>query len=479
MTPNQILALPLGHIETNRPRVAWMVLSLIAADAVSLMLAMVATVMMRYATGIEVDLENYLRLTIFFPAFVMAYAAAGLYSGTSLSPQEEIRRTTICSTVVFVMLATLTLSFRGAVSYITVRLLVAILLSAILVPFFRILVRRWLGSHSWWGYRTFIFGREQQVEKLVETLQANPEFGLKPAAVVVDDSATDEWGGHGYCRGVAILSRSSLATTEIPPGTYAIVSPGAEWMLSDRDSRFSHLVVIPEMASESGGLMVGPRSIGVFRGFELRQDIMLPSKRYAKRMLDLTLTLVGGTLLLPLIGILAVAVRLSSPGPVFYSQMRLGRGGRIFAAWKFRSMVVNANECLEQYLAKDPAMRAEWEATHKLREDPRVTPVGRFLRHTSLDELPQLWNVLRGEMSLVGPRPIVPEEVQKYGDCYRSYVRVPGGITGLWQVSGRSNTTYEERVRLDEYYVRNWSVWLDLYILCRTITTVLLREGAC
>ena len=123
-------------------------------------------------------------------------------------------------------------------------------------------------------------------------------------------------------------------------------------------------------------------------------------------------------------------------------------------------------------------MAGEWQRDQKLKNDPRVTPVGRFLRKTSLDELPQLWNVLKGEMSLVGPRPIVQAEIEKYGQCFRNYARVRPGITGLWQVSGRNNTTYDQRISFDEYYVRNWSVWLDLYILVKTISVVITGYGA-
>ena len=141
-------------------------------------------------------------------------------------------------------------------------------------------------------------------------------------------------------------------------------------------------------------------------------------------------------------------------------------------------MHADADWLLTQHLQDNSELRWEWEQDHKLRSDPRVTRVGRFLRATSLDELPQLWNVFRGEMSLVGPRPIVDEEIPKYGQVYKLYQRVTPGISGLWQVSGRSNTTYEERVALDAYYVRNWSVWLDLVILARTVGGVIFRRGA-
>ncbi|MCA8958388.1 MAG: sugar transferase, partial [Planctomycetes bacterium] len=168
-----------------------------------------------------------------------------------------------------------------------------------------------------------------------------------------------------------------------------------------------------------------------------------------------------------------------SPGPVLFAHRRLGRDGRWFSVWKFRTMVIDADRKLAEYLAEHPELQREWQETHKLKSDPRITRVGRFLRRSSLDELPQIWSVLTGRMSLVGPRPIVADEVVKYGDAYALYTSVPPGITGLWQVSGRNNTTYPQRVALDAAYVRNWSIWLDLYVLYRTVKTVLRREGAC
>jgi len=181
---------------------------------------------------------------------------------------------------------------------------------------------------------------------------------------------------------------------------------------------------------------------------------------------------------LPLLFYLAVAVKMSSRGPILFGHERIGKNGRRFRAWKFRTMFQNASIVLEQYLDVHPEMQEEWQRDQKLRYDPRITRIGKFLRKTSLDELPQLWNVIRGQMSLVGPRPIVDAEVPKYGPYYKLFTMVTPGITGLWQVSGRNNTTYEERVQLDAYYVRNWSLSMDLFLLLKTIRIVLFAKGA-
>jgi lipopolysaccharide/colanic/teichoic acid biosynthesis glycosyltransferase len=197
-----------------------------------------------------------------------------------------------------------------------------------------------------------------------------------------------------------------------------------------------------------------------------------------KRSLDVALVLVSLPVTLLVLGMVAAAVAMSSPGPIFYSHRRIRKNGAFFSMWKFRTMCVNSTEVLEEYLGSHPEARAEWNKSHKLRHDPRVTRIGAFLRRYSLDELPQLWNVLTGQMSLVGPRPIVAAEVEKYGDCFNCYCKVKPGLTGLWQVSGRSALTYDERVALDCEYVQRWSLAKDTVILLRTFSSVVNQDGA-
>jgi len=182
-------------------------------------------------------------------------------------------------------------------------------------------------------------------------------------------------------------------------------------------------------------------------------------------------------LTLPLMGVIALAVRLESGGPVLFAQERLGHGRRRFRVLKFRTMRRDA-ERLEDILARDPALRREYEVYHKLRDDPRVTPLGRFLRRSTLDELPQLLNVLRGDMALVGPRPYMPEELRDMDGAEAVILEVPPGITGLWQISGRTAVSFKSRLDMDVYYIRNWTLWLDLYILLRTVAAVAIRRGA-
>jgi exopolysaccharide production protein ExoY len=198
----------------------------------------------------------------------------------------------------------------------------------------------------------------------------------------------------------------------------------------------------------------------------------------SKRAFDLIVAVPLLLFFLPLLAMTALLVRISSPGPALYVQQRIGFRGERFGCLKFRSMVLNADEVLERLLESSPEARAEWNASQKLRNDPRITPIGRFLRMSSLDELPQLINVLRGEMSLVGPRPIIDNEVPRYAADFSYYINARPGITGLWQVSGRSDSDYGKRVALDVAYVTEWSLANDVRILFRTVGVVLSARGS-
>ena len=243
-----------------------------------------------------------------------------------------------------------------------------------------------------------------------------------------------------------------------------------QWNSDELDSASQRLFFVsaPSIAavSQNAGLapVMGPQKL--FR------------YRVIKRGLDLAILTALLPVLLFLIAAVSLAVRISSPGPIFFSHRRIRRHGRFFSMWKFRTMCVNSAEVLEDYLAANPEARKEWRKSHKLKDDPRVTRVGNFLRRTSLDELPQLWNVITGSMSLVGPRPIVAAEVEKYGEFFSDYCMVKPGVTGLWQVSGRSSVSYPERVQLDRQYAHHWSLTGDAKILVRTLSSVVNQDGA-
>ena len=224
--------------------------------------------------------------------------------------------------------------------------------------------------------------------------------------------------------------------------------------------------------------IVRPTSIDGFGGIEFANQRKMRLLQTEKWVLDKLFAAIVFICALPIFVVVPLLVKLTSRGPVFYRHQRLGRRGRPIRVWKFRTMYADAEERLKAILESDPARRAEWEANFKLADDPRVTPLGRFLRRTSIDEFPQLFNVFAGDMTLVGPRPIVEGEIPRYGDSYETFSSVKPGVTGLWQASGRSDTDYVRRVALDVHYILNWSPWLDLWILKKTFAAVVFMRGA-
>jgi Undecaprenyl-phosphate galactose phosphotransferase WbaP len=460
-----------------------MVGTLVASDAIALVASVVLGVILKYLLEGHAGLAGYVRLWPFVFVFIAFYSAVGLYSGAALSPPEELRRATFSSAFLFPTIVALTASWRGPSRYVTPALFVALIASVVLVPLFRAFVRQSFANRPWWGYPTVIFGAGETGRIMVETLLREPGFGLKPVAVF---DHTQTWVDSELASKVTVL-HDFVHAAEVARNTkaaYAVIAMPASEPESLIDTieehvspYFSRILIIPPLFRWSS-LWIRPKSFGDILGLEVIQQASMPDRQVPKRLLDLALSSLALLFLAPILLAIMIAIKIESPGPALFGHLRIGRNGRFFRAWKFRTMAHNADKVLERYLAANPEARAEWERDHKLKNDPRVTAVGRFLRKTSLDELPQLWNVLSNEMSMVGPRPIVEAEIPKYGNSYSVYTRVKGGVTGLWQVSGRSDVSYDERVKLDTFYVRNWSVWLDLCILYRTIGTVLFRNGA-
>lgn len=237
-------------------------------------------------------------------------------------------------------------------------------------------------------------------------------------------------------------------------------------------------VITPLWGLPLAGMAVSSLFSNELSFMSLKNNLGLRHMRSLKRLFDLICAILLLIFLSPLFLLLIILVKTSSPGPVFYGHERVGRQGRLFKCYKFRTMVIGSAGALEDLLAADPVARAEWERDFKLKNDPRITKIGKFLRDYSLDELPQLLSVLVGDMSLVGPRPIVQDELERYRDDIDYYLEVRPGITGIWQVSGRSDVDYSERVTYDVWYVKNWMLWYDIVILLKTFGAVLGKKGA-
>jgi len=451
-------------------------LALILTDLSTLTISLLLSVWLRHLLEPTLPLGNYLSLWPLGALFPSVYALVGLY-GVGFPPPEELRRLSYVTTMVFAALGTATFLSKTGINYSRGVFFLAWGFTLVLVPLGRVLVRELCARRPWWGAPVVVLGAGKTGETVVRVLCKTPALGLKPVALLDDDPA--KWG-HSV-EGVGVIGGLELGR-ELGLRRAIIAMPGVsrEKLLSIVEQYggiFSHLILIPDLFGFSS-LWVSAKDLGGVLGLEVRQQLLLPGPRFVKRAMDVIVSLVGSLLISPLVLVIAVLIKLDSPGPVLYGHTRIGQDGRWFKAWKFRTMLRNADQVLKEHLEKHPELREEWERYQKLRNDPRVTRVGRLLRKTSLDELPQLWNVLRGEMSLVGPRPIAQDQIRKYGEKFALYARVKPGITGLWQVSGRNETTFEERVALDTYYVRNWSIWLDLYILARTVWVVISCKGA-
>jgi len=419
-------------------------------------------------------LMRYIELWPGIGLFLAAYAAAGLYPGVGLNPPEEIRLITNATSLVFLVVVALTFLSQVGVLYSRWVFAFAWMLSLVCVPIIRSLVRVTFAYKKWWGYPVLILGAGKTGRKVIKALQHRPGLGLRPVAVLDDNPEK-----HGTLRGIPVVGGTELAPMLAQEHgiSYAILAmPGVSrerlLELGDRlDRVIPHVLLIPDLFGFST-LWVEAKEYGGILGLEIRHRLLDPWAQSLKRLSDLLLGTFLLLLALPFMILVGILIRLDSLGPVLFSQDQLGRDDSRIRPLKFRTMFVNAEERLEELLARDPEMRREYQTFHKLQDDPRVTRVGRILRYLSLDELPQLWNVVKGEMSLVGPRPYLPRERPEMNGLESTILRVVPGITGLWQVSGRNELSFRMRCELDVYYVRNWSIWFDCYILAKTAWAV-------
>jgi Undecaprenyl-phosphate galactose phosphotransferase WbaP len=405
-------------------------------------------------------------------------AAQGTYAAIPPRPVRKFRGWVLAAVGVCAAVIAATWLLDSGLLARDLALVLGTTLAVLLASFCRAICRIVFGSASWWGTRLIVVGSGNLAHKIHRELEREPQWGLRAVGVV--DISPDDLAGAPHLRNIAARLDALAAEYAVNRALVAIDAHGDEnvaALLSRTSGNIVHWIVLPPL-ERFPSMWLEACEAARLPALAFTNRLAIPWSAAFKRAFDLAACFCLGIAALPLVVAIAVLIRLGSPGPIFYGQERIGRGGRRFTAWKFRTMLLDADAVLTRYLRKYPELAAEWDANHKLRDDPRITRVGHWLRSSSLDELPQLWNVLLGEMSLVGPRPIVAAEIEKYAESYAQYVTVLPGLTGLWQVSGRNNTTYEERVELDVYYIHNWSLWLDIYILACTAKVVVLREGA-
>ena len=451
---------------------------LMAVDAVTVYAILCASLYVYYLCGAKYNMSVALRLipvpfvAVLINIFAKLYGGSVLYPGLGVNMVEKIKRLTISVFFSYMVLFAYLAVTHTMLRFSRVALTASMLLTMLLLPPIRVMLFPWL-CHllGLVRKRILIAGANKAGYALAAELKLSPVWNIEVAGFL-DDAAT----------GPKILGRLenyAEVAKEQRINYIAVCLPSEECREWSREflKAFHHVLIVPEH-QDLPMLRTYQTSIGSIGALEISNRLHMKLYRYSKLITEAILSCLILPIILPLCLFIALVIKLTSRGPVLYRARRLGIHGKPISVLKFRTMYQNADDLLEQMLEENPEMKKEWQSKFKLKKDPRVTPFGNFLRRTSLDELPQFWNVLRGEMAIIGPRPIVSAEVPYYGDKFAIFSSVKPGITGLWQVSGRSSTSYSARVKLDAYYVMNWSIWLDYYIFLKTIQVVVLRRGA-
>ena len=404
----------------------------------------------------------------------------GLYPGFGIDVIKELRLITYSTTIVFAIFTTISFLMKDPWDYSRMIYLSSWILATISVPLGRSLVRKIFGSKSWWGIPVIIIGAGGAGEKVIRSLQKHAHIGLKPIVAVDDD--IDRWGYIDNIPVIGGLETLPELAKKLNIDHSIIAMPSVsrkrqQEIIKKYSKFFTHTTVIPDLFGLSS-LWVSTRDIGGILGLEVQQRLLKRSSYWKKRAFDITLSLLLGVIAMPIILLVSILIFIDSRGGAFFKQVRMGINNTRFKIIKFRTMHLDAEKKLSVLLNHNQDLREEYERYHKMQNDPRLTRIGKFIRKFSLDELPQFINVLKGEMSLIGPRAYIPWEKVKMLGHDEMILKVAPGISGLWQVTDRNASDFEERLITDVHYIRNWSMFLDIYILARTISVVFMGRGA-
>jgi len=393
-----------------------------------------------------------------------------------LGPVEELRRIQILLVALFGIATIVMFLSKSADVTSRIKYLLIYLIAVPLIPMGRIAVKRMLIVAEKWGVNTVVYGTNPSIAHVLDVITHEQGLGFIPYGIFEDDVPVGE-----KRFGLPVLGSMHESSPEAPfaiIGVQHIPRDRLQELLEGPLASYRRLILIPDLLEIPSLWVTAHDFMGVL-GLELIRNLLNPVARGIKQLIEIICVIGLAPVWVPFGAIMAFLIWLHDRTFPFYTQERVGRNGKIFHTWKFRSMVADAERMLEEKLASDSTLREEWTHHRKLRNDPRVTVLGRFLRRTSLDELPQLINVLRREMSLVGPRPLPAYHHRELPHHVRGLrEQVLPGMTGLWQVSGRSESGTEGMERWDAYYVRNWSVWLDAVIVVRTFRAVIQSHGA-
>lgn len=384
----------------------------------------------------------------------------------------------------YAVVAIVIVLYIGQIAASTSRMFIFLLwlFSFIYLTVFRYLTKNFLEKVQLLRIPVLIIGAGKTAELLVKGIINDAGMGYKIIGLLEDNCVRN-----GILKRFPVLGKfADVEAVILKTGVQHvfIAAPGLEQEKLTRliykvQPLVKNIGIIPNLVGiPMGGIEVESLFNEKLMLLRLKNNLARSWNRYLKTIFDFALTLVGTVAISPILIFIAIWIYKDSPGPVIFKHTRIGKNGKKFPCYKFRSMCIDAKEKLAELLENDPVAKAEWERDFKLKNDPRITKSGAFLRRTSLDELPQIFNVLKGEMSLVGPRPVIEEELERYGEYVNDYLMVKPGITGMWQINGRNDTSYAERVCMDSWYVRNWSIWIDNLILWRTLKSVIRCKGA-
>jgi len=427
-----------------------------------------------------INFKSFITYWPYLPVFLLIFQVLKLYPGISLAPAEELRRFCIGSFMAHGGIILSRYIEKDSWDSISAALIISCLFSTVILLTARSITHWLLYKIRFGGIPAVIYGSDDTGRLVVDCLLDNNRVGYVPVLILDDDPAgVDEYRGipviHDTSIGPEIVKRHRIKMAMMAMSK--LDNQKMKHIMNTSVSAFRYSVFIPDFLS-AANIWMSIRDFGGVLGLVTSNKLKMWWNLKIKRFMDIVIVCVGGIFILPFLLVIAFLIKITSPGPVFYRHKRLGMNGKYFYAYKFRSMVIDAQERLRKLLETDAEIKKEWEQNHKLAKDPRITGIGRFLRRTSIDEFPQLINILKGEMSLVGPRPIVDEEKEKYGENFDRIFSVRPGLTGLWQVSGRSSTDYNTRIAYDTYYLQSWSGWLDLWVLFKTFGAIMQGKGA-
>jgi len=481
----------MSQLYINQIRKSVELLILVIADAASVFLFFKIAVLIRESLPLffhmpfpdNASLAGFNSVWWILPVWIFFFYYEGLYT-RRFSFWDEIR--ILLKAIFLSTIGIFTIVSLGKISDQISRTVIVLMgmTAVVLLPVTRMYLKKVLRRFGLLKRRVLVLGAGKTGRLIADALVREPNYGYEVIGFVDDDPA--KFGKK--IDGVKIHKGVDRAVNYIK-GCHIedlfIAMPGAgkerlQGLINNLQHKVENILFVPDVF---GIAVLGTSLQHFFReeafAFEMKNNLSRPVNIFIKKVFDILL----GMLILPFLVVLlllfAILIKVDSRGPVIFTQDRVGKKGKIFKCFKFRTMHVNAERMLPEFFRKNPYAEEEWVRYWKLKDDPRITRVGKFLRATSLDELPQIFNVLKGEMSLVGPRPVTQIEIDEY---YREMAAlcfsVPPGITGLWQVSGRNHESYDHRIALDSWYVRNWNLWLDIIILLKTIRIVIKQEGA-